>query len=74
MIRSRCKHCRQETAAIPYEAFTDVLAQVNQSGSSWQPELMEELPGAWVVDGVCLPCRQAMEQNPLYFTLNKWIQ
>lgn len=74
MIRSRCRHCLQETSAIPYEAFSDILNTVNQPELRWQPEVKEELPGKWVVDGVCVECRHAMEDNPLYFTLNKWIQ
>ncbi|WP_342527484.1 anti-sigma-F factor Fin [Chryseomicrobium sp. FSL W7-1435] len=74
MIRSRCKHCRQETSAIPYESFTQIVDTLTKQEVQWQPLLTEELPGRWVVDGICLDCRDAMERNPLYFSLNKWIQ
>lgn len=74
MIRSRCRHCRQETSAIPYESFSEIVQTVTHESLPWQPLVTEEHPGQWIVDGVCVACRDAMEQNPLYFSLNKWIQ
>ncbi|MBM7707279.1 biotin synthase-related radical SAM superfamily protein [Chryseomicrobium aureum] len=74
MIRSRCKYCRQETSAIPYESFTEIVERVSTKEVQWHPLMTEERPGRWFVDRVCLDCRDAMERNPLYFSLNKWIQ